>query len=194
MNKEKITLEAIKQDLLKVVNLHLSNKLHWLFSAVIPMTLLAIILCILLHNIFIILMVLLIIAYYIARHTIKYCKFKKAKKAVLTLTKREKISISTETFSHIASQDIYEPHKPGHRVHTTKNVTFYYFDSGSSWRSPTNFGKYYSWSDEFCISAKGLENISIAGDKFYMIGLQNHPDISYIYPCKFFELDENLEK
>ena len=54
--------------------------------------------------------------------------------------------------------------------------------------------KHYSWSKDFYLSSKGLENISMKGDEFYFVSLQSHHDIAYIYPCKNFELDENLKK
>lgn len=193
MKKETIRLEAIKQDLLKVVDLQLSTKLNWLFSQIIPITLLAILVCILVNNIFVIILVFLIAVFHITRFTIKYREYKKSKKEILSLTRREDISISKKIFNHISSEVIYDPHQYGTKARTTKSVNFYYFDGGTSWRVP-NVSMHYSWSNEFNFSLQGLDNISIAGDEFFLIGLQNQPDIAYIYPCKYFELDENLIK
>ncbi len=153
IKKETIILEAIKHDLLKVVNLQLTHKRNWLFSQVIPITLLAVIVCILLNNIFINLIVFLIAAYHIVRYIIKYIECKKSKNEILSLTNCEDISISKEIFSHIASENIYEPHQFGSKARTTKQVNFYYFDGGTSWRVP-NVSKHYSWSNEFYISSK----------------------------------------
>ena len=109
------------------------------------------------------------------------------------MIERGDISISTEIFSHIANDVIYEPHRAGTRTRTAKTITLYHFNGGSSWRAPF-FERYYEWSKEYYISPKGLKNISIKGDEFYLVSLQAHRDIAYIYPCKNFELDKSLNE
>ena len=193
MKKEKITLEAIKQDLLKIVNFQLSNKAQWRFSDIVPITILAVMVGVYLKNVFVGLLVFSAAAYHIVRYVIEYKGYKTNKNAIISLIERGQISISTEIFSHIANETVYEPHRVGRRTKTTKTITVYYFDGGASWRVPT-FEKHYSWSKDFYISSKGLETISIAGDEFFFVRLQKHSDIAYIYPCKNFELDENLKK
>ena len=193
MKKEKITLEAIKQDLLKIVNFQLSNKAEWRFSYIIPITILAVMAGVYFKNIFVGLLIFSIAAYHIVRYTIEYKEYKTNKNAIISLIKRGEISIATEIFSHIANETIYEPHRVGRRANATKTITVYYFDGGASWRVPT-VDKHYSWSKDFYLSSKGLENISMKGDEFYFVSLQSHHDIAYIYPCKNFELDENFKK
>ena len=193
MKKEKITLEAIKQDLLKIVNFQLSNKAEWRFSYIIPITILAVMAGVYFKNIFVGLLIFSIAAYHIVRYTIEYKEYKTNKNAIISLIKRGEISIATEIFSHIAYETIYEPHRVGRRSKSAKTITLYHFNGGSSWRAPL-FAKHYEWSKEYYISPKGLENISIKGDEFYFVSLQSHHDIEYIYPCKNFELDENLKK
>jgi len=192
MRKEKITLEAIKQDLMKMVNFQLSNKNDWRFSYIVPITLLAVMAGVLLKNVIVGLLIFAVAAYHIVRYVIEYREHKKSKLAIISLVERGEISISNEVFSHIANETIYEPHRVGRRAHATKVITVYYFNSGSSWRVP-NVDKHYAWSKEFYISSKGLENISISGDEFYIVSLQSHHEIAYIYPCKNFELDANLK-
>ena len=51
MKKEKLTLEAIKQDLMKTVGFQLSNKTDWRFSYIVPITLLAVMVGVLLKNV-----------------------------------------------------------------------------------------------------------------------------------------------
>ena len=192
MKKEKITLEAIKQDLMKMVNFQLSNKNDWRFSYIVPITLLAVMAGVLLKNVIVGLLIFAVAAYHIVRYVIEYREHKKSKLAIISLVEKGEISISNEVFSHIANETIYEPHRVGRRAHATKVITVYYFNSGSSWRVP-NVDKHYAWSKEFYISSKGLENISISGDEFYIVSLQSHHEIAYIYPCKNFELDATLK-
>ena len=192
MKKEKITLEAIKQDLMKMVNFQLSNKNDWRFSYIVPITLLAVMAGVLLKNVIVGLLIFAVAAYHIVRYVIEYREHKKSKLAIISLVERGEISISNEVFSHIANETIYEPHRVGRRARATKVITVYYFNSGSSWRVP-NVDKHYAWSKKFYISSKGLENISISGDEFYIVSLQSHQEIAYIYPCKNFELDANLK-
>ena len=201
MRKEKIVLGAIKQDLLKIVKFQLLNKSNWRFSYIVPITLLAVTVGTLLKNVFVGLLVFSVAAYHIVRYVIEYRKCKKSKNAIISIIGRGEISVSTETLRHIAREIIYEPHNGwGNfllssvfaKTHLTKTVTVYHFNGEASWRVPT-VDKHYSWSREFYMSSKGLENISIVGDEFFFVRLQNHPDIAYIYPCKNFELDESLE-
>ena len=53
--------------------------------------------------------------------------------------------------------------------------------------------KHYDWSKEYNLSSEGLKNISVEGNEFFYVSLQGHPDVAYVYPCKFFELDKGLE-
>ena len=192
MKKEKLTLEAVKQDLMKMVNFQLSNKTDWRFSYIVPITLLAVMASILLKNVFVGLLIFSIAAYHILRYVIEYREYKQSKLAIISLIDKGEILISNDVFSHIATETVYEPHRVGRRAHATKTITVYYFNGGSSWRVP-NVDKHYAWSKEFYISSKGLENISIAGDEFYFVSLQANHEVAYIYPCKNFELDASLK-
>ena len=76
MKKEKLTLEAVKQDLMKMVNFQLSNKTDWRFSYIVPITLLAVTASILLKNVFVGLLIFSIAAYHILRYVIEYREHK----------------------------------------------------------------------------------------------------------------------
>ena len=193
MKKETLTMEAIKSDLIKIVNYQVSNKADWRFSYIVPLTTLAILLGLFTKNILIGIAIFCIAAYHIVRFIMEYKAYKIKKTAILSVIARGEISVSTETFSHIANDVIYVPHRVGRRAKSTKTITLYHFNGGSSWRAPL-FAKHYEWSKEYYISPKGLENISIKGDEFYFVSLQSYHDISYIYPCKNFELDKSLNK
>ena len=79
MKKEKITLEAIKQDLMKMVNFQLSNKSDWRFSYIVPITLLAVMAGVLLKNVIVGLLIFSVAAYHIVRYVIEYREHKKSK-------------------------------------------------------------------------------------------------------------------
>ena len=193
MKKETLTLESIKSDLIKIANYQMDNKSDWRFTYIIPITALAILLGVFTKSVFIGIAVFCVAAYHIVRFIIEYKEYRAKKSAILSVIERGEISISKETFSHVAREVVYEPHRVGKRSWATKTITLYHFDGGSSWRRPL-FSKHYEWSKEYYISSNGLENISIKGDEFYFVSLQSHHDVSYIYPCKNFELDKSLEK
>ena len=193
MKKETLTIEAIKSDLIKIVNYQVSNNADWQFTYIVPYTALAILLGVFTKNIFVGIAVFCVAAYHIVRFIMEYKEYRTKKSAILSIIERGEISISKETFSHIANDVIYEPHIVRRKAKSTKTITLYHFNGGSSWRVPL-LAKHYEWSKEYYISPKGLENISIKGDEFYFVSLQSHHDISYIYPCKNFELDKSLNK
>lgn len=192
MEKEKLTLDAIKMDLMKVADDQISNKADWRFSYIIPITLLAILIAVFFKNIFVGLLIFSFAVYHMVRYVMEYQKYKAKKTAILSLIKCGEISILTETLSHIANDTVYEPHQAGRKMRTIKTVTFYHFNGGRCWRLPL-FSKHYAWSRDFYVSSEGLENISIPGDEFFFVSLQEHPDIAYVYPCKSFILDGNLK-
>ena len=196
MKKETITLDAIKKDLAKAVRVQMSNKSDWRFSYIIPASLLAVTVGVLLKSVWVGLLVSSIAVYHIVLYVLEYKEHKAKHAAVLSLIERGEISISREVLSHVSHETIYEPHGVETRFwknHATKTVTVYYFNGGVSWRVP-RVSTHYAWSRDFHVSGKGLENISIVGDEFFLVSLQKHYDVSYIYPCKNFELGGELQK
>ena len=124
MKKEKLTLDGIKQDLLKIADFQLSNKTDWRFSYIVPITLLAVMAGVFLKNIFVGLLIFSVAAYHIVRFVMEYKEHKNAKNAVISLIERGEISISTERFSHIANETIYEPNNvwialATHHIHSS---------------------------------------------------------------------------
>ena len=201
MRKEKLTLGAIKQDLMKILNSQVSSKADWRFSYIVPITFLAFLSSAFLKNIFIGLLIFSVSVYHFVRFVIEFKEYRSKKAVIVSMIERGEISISIKRFSHIANETIYEPHHGWKittlrrmfvRSHAKKTITVYHFDGGKSWRLP-RVDKHYSWRKDFYISSKGLENISITGDEFYFISLQAHHDIAYVYPCKNFELDVTLK-
>ncbi len=193
ITKETLTLEAIKSDLVKIADCQVSNRADWRFSYIVPFTVIAIIMGILMKNVLIGIAIFGVAAYHIGRFIMEFKEYRAKKGAILSLIERGEVSISIQALSHIASEVIYEPHAGIRRTRATKSVTMYYFDGGASWRLPM-IPRHYDWSRQSYLSPGGLANISLSGDQFYFVSLQEHHDISYIYPCKLFRLDEGLEK
>lgn len=193
MKKETLLLHHIMQDLKIVARFQMSNAADWRLSFIIPVTLLSVIFGWLFKNIWIGLFIFSVAAYHIVRYVIECKDYFAKKKVMMESFDRADISISVERFSHLADETIYEPHRIGNRGYTTKYVRYYYFASGCKWRIPPVY-KHYAWSNEYYVSPKGLENISIEGDEFYFVSLQGYHDIAYIYPCKNFVLDDKLMK
>ena len=196
MKKDKLTLGAIKEDLLKMAESKILNKTEGRFLYIVPLTLLAILLGILLENIFVGLLIFSPAVYHIIRYVIEYREYRQSKRAVLALIERGEISISKDALSHIAEETIYEPNYRytlySRSTRALKTVTVFHFKGAASWRIPEGYG-HYTWSREFHISSYGLENTSLIGDEFYFVSLQANHEIAYIYPCKFFELDASLK-
>ena len=201
MKKEKITLAAIKQDLLKNIRSMLLVRIEARLLFIIPFTLLALLLYLRTYNVYVSLAVSTFAIYNTVRFVIEYAELKKKKNAVMRIILRGGVSVSTETLSHIANEDVYEPNvrffrKIGHwgRTRSSREITVFHFRGGSSWRVPSKLHEHYSWSNELYTTSQGLENISLMGDEFFFVKLQGYPEISYVYPCKNFDLDEYLEK
>ena len=186
-------LSNIIQDLKIVADFQISNTADRRLVYIIPVTLLSVILGFLSKNVWIALAIFTVAAYHIVRFVIEYKDYRAQKKAINDILERGDVSVSVEQLNSIGEELIYEPHRNLTNTKLTRATTFYYFASGKSWRVP-NVLKHYKWSSECYVSTAGLKNISIEGDEFYFVSLQGDYDIAYIYPCKNFELEENLRK
>ncbi len=207
MHKETLTLFNIKHDLYKVASFKISNASDWRFAYIFPFTLLAIVIGVFTKSILIGLLIFSVAAYHIVLYIPSCREYFRQKKAIKEALDRGDISISVERLSHIGIESIYEPHMAFRRVRDIKDVTFYYFVSGTRWRLPevykrymsgtrwrlTEVYKHYGWSKEYYLSNEGLANISVEGNEFYYISLRGEYDIAYIYPCKIFQLDASLK-
>ncbi len=197
MQKETLKLSNIKKDLELVAFCNIYNKEDWKLYPAMSIVAFAVLIGYFLKTFWTVVAIPFAIPYLISyiKDRIKYSSQKKELSDTLD---RGDVSITLLKLSHIAKETIYEPHthrrtmgRHSHR-HSTKTVTFFHFISGSSWRVP-NVLKHYEWSNKYYLSKEGLENISLAGNEFYYITLQGHSEVSYIYPCKYFELDGELK-
>ena len=193
MTKEKLTINNMKQDLSTVLNEQISNKSDWRLSYIMPFTLLAILLGVLLKSIFVGFLIFSLSGYHIYYFVIETKDFRKKKNMLLAVLDRGDVSVSTEILSHISNETIYEPHTCGKHTHSTKVITVFYFEGGASWRVP-RVSRHYRWSREHNISSSGLKNISVKGNEFFLVSLQGNYQIAYIYPCKLFELAADLKQ
>ena len=190
MKKECLTLYNIQQDLECIAFEKISKLDDSHLSHIIPTIALTVLLGIFTKSLLIILALSSIAVYQIFRYVKEHREYMGKRNATLDILHKGDISISLEQLSHIAIETIYEPSP--HRKSSTKEVKYYHFEGGRSWRDYFPY-EHYSWSVEYHLSPQGLENISLKGDEFYYISLRGRSDIAYIYPCKFFELGEELK-
>lgn len=191
MTKEKLTIENARQDLFKVLECRKSNAAVWRFTYIVPITMLAVSIGIILRRIWIGLLIFSVALYHIVRLVVDSRRQSAVQKQLESSVKRGDFSVSKEILSHIAEETIYEPHWGRRTTHTTKIITVYYFSSGAQWRLPW-VDKHYEWSKDFYLSSKGLENTSVSGDEFYFISLQGNQEIGYIYNTKLFDFQDAM--
>jgi hypothetical protein len=210
MQKETLLLENIIKDLKIVRKFQKRNMLSWYAGYFTPPIVFAIILGVLLKSLWIGVLISSVSIYYIVLYIIESKNHRAAKDALLNVKKRGDISISVEKFEHTSIERIYEPNMRAgvlsNKLYSnlTQIAYFYNFSGGKRWRVPDVFynpyhrgfpreDKHYRWSKDHYISTEGLANISLQGDEFFYISLQGYSDISYIYPCKMFVLEEMLK-
>ena len=197
MKKEKITLDNVKSDLARVLYNVRSIRTDMHLPQVLWTAALAVFLGILLNSVIVGVIISLFGLYPIYQYILAERENKEKKDALWSALERGDVSITTEVLSHIANETVYEPHShytPCHGAHRdlTKTITEFYFEGGGSWRLPDTL-EHYDWSKEMHLSNSGLVNTSVEGNEFFVVTLQGYNDVKYIYPCKFFELDESLK-
>lgn len=197
MKKEILKLENIQKDLERIADEKISNAEDWRFSYIFPLTVLAIVLGLFFKSIIVGILAFSFAAYHIVMYVKEFKIHAEKRKTLRSNLDRGDISISLEVLSHISEETIYEPHTHhrGPRIDrdSTKDISVLYFMSGGSWRIPKVY-KHYEWSPDYHLTTQGLKNISVQGNEYYYVCLQGHYEIAYVYPCKFFELDEGLMK
>ena len=193
MQKETLTLPHIAHDLRIAAQCGQSRVDEWRLPVICASAVLAVLLGIILKNVWVALPFVAVAVYQVVRYVQSFRVYKAQTRAIEEIIDRGDISISVEKLSHIAEEVIYEPHSTGRHHKSTRTVTFFYFESGISWRL-LSIPRHYAWSKEHYVSPQGLMNISLAGDEFYYVSLQGHGDIAYVYPCKNFKPDSRLQE
>ena len=195
MQKQTLTLENILTDLRLVSSSNKERYLPITLSFSLLFALLAVLLFI--HLPILPLPSIMLVAFSIICG-VHYAKGRKQHRsdarALRAALDRAHLSVCVEAFSHAGEEVVVEPHSCGRHMHATRLAQMVYFTSGIGWRLPLYVSRLYSWSKTHHLTFEGLQNISLAGDEFYYISLQGHPDISFVYPCKFFVLAKELEE
>ncbi len=196
MKKEPLTLSNILDDFKDVLSEQWEITAEWKLGRGYIYLLLAITSGFLFKNIWIVLLFLGLTGYRVFVAARERRAHKEKRDALMGAVERADICISVERFDYTAVHTLYEPHSRysggRHRGHLTKNVRFFYFSAGKSWRPP--LGTHYKWSTDYRFSTAVLDSLSVRGDEFYYVSLKGYHEIAYIYPCKYFELEEELEK
>ncbi|MBQ9736692.1 MAG: hypothetical protein IJV96_07915 [Clostridia bacterium] len=197
MQKEKLNLINVKTDLSHVLAEQTENRAEARLTVIIPIAALAAVVGFLLDSVWIGVAIFALSFVEIYRYAVEKKEQRGKKKALEAALEKGDLSIAVKTLSHVAKETVYEPYThtrtTGTHAHATKTITVFHFEGGGAWRVP-KFDVHYPWSAAFYLSAEGLENTSVGGNEFFYISLQGHYEISYVYPCKFFELDESLKK
>lgn len=189
MQKELLKKENIREDLLKVIEERKDIHWEWRLCYIAPLISLALLICLVWCQPWLGLLVFLPAVYHIVRLILALREIRARKKEILTQLDRGDLTISEEVLSHIAEENVHEPHRGFRHAHSTKMVHTYYFRSGASWRKCAT-EKHYAWSKLYNLSPAGLENTSVAGNTFYYVRLQSDGDIGYIYNKKMFVYKE----
>lgn len=208
MKKETLTLTNIKQDLRRIAynGLYIAED-HRLMFYIAPSIAVALVLMLTTGRLWLGLLPLPFMAYHLLFYVTSVRAYLKQKKAIKSALDRSAVSVSIEKLCHISEEAVYQPHVKHSRVsrkmhfYSIEDVTVFHFESGAHWSTPRMHEthrsiterKHYEWSRELSLSKSGLENISLPGDEFFYITLQGYPEIAYIYPCKFFELGDELK-
>ena len=190
MQKEILKKENIREDLLKVIEERKDIEWEWRLCYIVPLISLALLICLVWGQPWLGLLTFLPAVYHIVRLILALRESSARKEEILIQLERGDLTISEEVLSHIAEENVYEPHRGFRRAHSTKMVHTYYFLSGASWRKCAA-ETHYAWSKLYSLSPAGLENTSVAGNVFYYVRLQSDGDIGYIYNKNFFEYRES---
>lgn len=192
MKKEKITLDNIKEDLEYFAYLNMSKKAGLYVALLILAFILAFIAGMIVRSFLTGLLVMVIASIYpTVRLILEKSKRKKMQNTVRSVSTRKDISISVEELSHVSEETASRPSWSGSGRKVKLNYVWH-FTSGAEWVKPLYLSGFFHWSKELSFGESGFITTSVAGDKFYYVSLQSDPNINFIYPCKFFELDEKL--
>ena len=187
MKKEIPTIENIRNDLVSTFEYKGVKINEKRMAFIIPFAFLAISAGFIFKNPWIVIAILTVPVYHTVRLVLEKREEKAKKQSMINMLRNGELAVSLEVLSHIAEEQIYEPHFVGfNHANATREVKVFHFESGASWRMPE--GYHYGWSETYGMSTTGLENTSVAGNTFYYVTAKQSHGIAYIYNTKFFEL------
>ena len=174
--KEKITKDEILFDLLAVEQkLNRRGGEAYLY-AIIPCTVLSVLVGALLHNIWLSLvfaaLAILHIVYMIPIAVRSHIMRKTLKEAI----ENETFSVTDERLLSIEEDK-------------EKKTRIFRFESGASWQMP-KLSEHYGWSEVCQMSSDGLDHTSLVGDEFFLVTPNDLPQITYIYHKKLFQYEK----
>ena len=126
--------------------------------------------------------------YHIVRMFIQLFCNARVKKVINRGLERGDVSVSVERFSHVSREWVFERRFSLDLFPDYKRIWFWYFSSGANWRVP-EWKMHYRWS-ELAMYTRGLKDLAVQGDEFYMIKLNADPTVKYIYNKKLFVFEE----
>ena len=196
MEKQRFTVDDVASDMRTVIRDRRRAFYSWRIKFIAPSALFLHVLLLVLteftpsigHKLVIAVLVLTI-AYNLVMLVVQLLGTRKIQRAIDKGLMRGDINVSIEKFSHVTTEEIYEPYFSGRWIGLSKTIRMYYFSSGAGWREPVT-KSHYAWSLICETSSQGLENTAIAGDEFYLITLCADRSVKYIYNTKLFEFKE----
>lgn len=176
--KETMTKQEILADLLtaeQALNRHGGEAYLY---AIIPCTLLAVLVGILLHNLWLTLALAAVAIFHIIRMIPLAARSRMMRRALKEAIDNDKFVITTERLCSIDEQE----------ERANKTTRIFRFGSGMSWQIPS-LSQHYAWSEVCNMSSDGLDHTSLVGDEFFVVTLNDLPEISYVYNKKLFEYE-----
>jgi len=188
MQKETLTNERIRKDLLNVVECRSSNHAEWRFTFIVPFTGIALLIGLITRNIPLALFLFAPAVYHIVRLIISIRKNRQTGKKLRESVRSEDFAVSIEKLSRIGVETIYEPNgllMERGRDHTHKTVMILYFQSGLQWRVPET-DEHYGRSSYDPLRPKAIDFPLEGENEFYFAVLKEDREISYAYSTSQF--------
>lgn len=171
--KEKITKDEILFDLLAVEQqLNRRGGEAYLY-AIIPCTVLSVLVGILLHNIWLSLVFAAVAILHVGYMIPIAVRSRIMRKTLKAAIENEAFTLTEERLLSVEEQK-------------EKNARIFRFESGANWQIP-NLSEHYEWSELCRMSSEGLDHTSIVGDEFFTVTLDVLPEIHYLYNKKLFD-------
>lgn len=176
--KEKLTRQEILSDLLAAEQAFNLRGGEAYLSAIIPCSLLAVVVGIFLQNLWIALVLATVAIFHIVRMLPLAARSRLMRRALKEAIDNDKFVITTERLCSIDEQE----------ERANKTTRIFRFASGMSWQIPS-LSQHYAWSEVCNMSSDGLDHTSLVGDEFFVVTLNDLPEISYVYNKKLFEYE-----
>ena len=180
--KERFSKDEILFDLLAVEQEENRHGGEAYLYAILPCTLLAVLVGALLHNVWLASVLAAVAIFSIVRMIPLALRSRIMRRTLKEAIENDDFSITEERLHSIEEQ------KESAR-RSAKTVSLFHFESGASWQMP-RLSEHYAWSEVCNMSSDGLDHTSLVGDEFYLVTPKALPHITYIYNKKLFEYEK----